>query len=814
MTQRQLEALRVVAEGKFAPCLVKEEDGAWYARWRGLGGDDNSWIDEAVRNAAMTPLSADAEHQRHESLHDAWLMALRSRTGLVVWDDSECAAFSAILEKWASRSDDDASSRGSLAFKFISANGEFFIECTSPKGREEYAALGRSVEFFGPLRSLRSSGPSMMRVSLNRSEAETFLRSGARRLRDAGYIVNGCEVAAQVTAHIDIDTSDSAAAPAAPLKAKLVIHVAGEEVDAEEIRFLLEQGSTLVFFRNRWIEVDRGILREALRALERADGGKLSRIEAIAFAQGIGSVGRIQVEEVRAHGWLRGLVNELRASGSLALHTGPVPGFVGELRPYQARGVAWLKFLTDHGFGALLADDMGLGKTIQTIAWLCLHSEKFADGSLQLADDPSTNHQPPGTNYQLPTTDYQLPTTNYQLSSPTLIVTPLSLIANWRHELKRFAPQLRVYVHHGDRRHVASGFRKAAAECDVVLTSYTLLVKDYSDISETFWGGIVIDEAQTVKNADTRAARALHALGAPRRIALTGTPVENSVSDLWSLENFLNPGFLPDRKTFADRFTKPLAIHSQDGAAKRLRHALEPFILRRLKSDPEIAAELGEKREIREYCELMPRERADYEAALEDYRASERMRGDIFTLITRLKLVCDGEGKLLRLFDLLGEIFANGESALIFTQYAKVGQRLRDELQKKFPDRSFPFMHGSLTPAKREEEIARFNAPGPSAFILSLRTGGFGLNLVKATHVIHFDRWWNPAVEAQATDRAHRIGQTSTVFVHVFITSGTIEERVDEILERKLAAAGSLVASGESFLAQMSPEEFEKIVKL
>ena len=787
MTQRQIDALRIVAEGKFVPCLVKEEDGAWYARWRGIGGDENAWIDEAVRSAAMSPLSADAEHQHHETLHDAWLMALRSRTGLVIWDDAECSAFSAILADWAARADDSAASRNSLAFTFVSSGGEFFIDCTFPKGRDEYAALGRSVEFFGPLRNLRMSADGVMRASLNRSEAELFLRSGARRLRDAGYAVAGCEVAAQITAHIDLDAGEAAAA-SAPLKAKLVVHVAGEEVDAEEIRFLLEQGSSLVFFRNRWIEVDRGILREALRALERADGGKLSRIEAIAFAQGIGSVGRIQIEEVRAHGWLRGLVNELRASGSLSLHTGPVRGFVGELRPYQARGVAWLKFLTDHGFGALLADDMGLGKTIQTIAWLCLQS--------------------------IQSTGSRLPTTGPQSPSANLIVAPLSLISNWRHELVRFAPGLRVYVHHGDRRHVASGFRKAVAENDVVLTSYTLLVKDYTDISEVAWNAIVIDEAQTVKNADTRAARALHALGAPRRIALTGTPVENSVSDIWSLENFLNPGFLPDRKTFAERFSKPLAIHSQDGAAKRLRHALEPFVLRRLKSDPEIAAELGEKREIREYCELMPRERADYEAALEDYRASERMRGDIFTLITRLKLVCDGEGKMLRLFDLIDAIFDAGESALVFTQYAKVGKALKDALEKKFPGKAFPFMHGALSPAKREEEISRFNAPGPSAFILSLRTGGFGLNLTKATHVIHFDRWWNPAVEAQATDRAHRIGQSSTVFVHVFITSGTIEERVDEILERKLATAGSLVSSGESFLAQMSPEEFEKIVRL
>ncbi len=778
MTQRQREALLAVAEGRFVPCLVKEDDGAWYARWRGVGDDDNPWLDEAVRRGTMTPLSEDAEDQRHETLHDAWLMALRSRTGLVKWDDAQCAAFAAVLERWAARAEDDAAARASIAVRFVSSGGEFHLECRAPKDAAGYAALGRITEFFGPLRSLRSAGGGgVMRAALNRSEAELFLRSGARRLRDAGYRVEGCDISAQVTAEVDLDSPDAPAASeaAAALKPRISIRVAGEEVSAEELRFLLEQGSTMVFFRDRWIEVDRGILREALRALERSGDGRLTRMEAVAFAQGIGSVGRMQIAKVRAHGWLRGLVNELRANGSLTLATGRMRGFAGELRPYQSRGVAWMKFLADHGFGALLADDMGLGKTIQTIAWLCLDADR-------------RRH-------------------------PALIVAPLSLIANWRHEFERFAPGLRVYVHHGERRHTASGFGKAAKESDVVLTSYSLLVKDYTDISETEWDALVIDEAQTVKNADTRAARALLALGAPRRIALTGTPVENSVTDIWSLESFLNPGFLPDRKTFAEKFARPIAANAADGAAKRLRHALEPFVLRRLKSDPEIAAELGEKREIREYCELTPRERADYEAALEDYRAGERMRGDIFALITRLKLVCDGAGKTMRLFDLVESIFANGESVLVFTQYAKVGQALKTALEKRFPN-PVPFMHGALTPAKREEEIARFNAPGPAAFILSLRTGGFGLNLVKATHVIHFDRWWNPAVEAQATDRAHRIGQKSTIFVHVFITSGTIEERVDEILERKLATAGTLVASGESFLAQMSPDEFAKMVAL
>jgi len=332
---------------------------------------------------------------------------------------------------------------------------------------------------------------------------------------------------------------------------------------------------------------------------------------------------------------------------------------------------------------------------------------------------------------------------------------------------------------------------------DVTVTSYNLLVRDYSEISEIAWKTLILDEAQAIKNAETQAACAVRALTPSRRIAMTGTPVENSVADLWSLEEFLNPGLLGERKAFADRFVKPIALDLQSAAGRRLRHALEPFVLRRLKSDREIAAELGEKREIREYCELTDGQRREYETALADFRASDREQGDVFALLTRLKLICDGAGKLERMFELVEGIFAAGESALVFTQYAKVGQWLQTQLEQRFA-RRFPFLHGALTAGERERMIAEFTATRrPSLFILSLKAGGFGLNLTKATHVIHFDRWWNPAVENQATDRAHRIGQTKTVFVHLFISSGTLEEHVDEILTRKARVADSVITEAE-----------------
>jgi SNF2 family DNA or RNA helicase len=259
---------------------------------------------------------------------------------------------------------------------------------------------------------------------------------------------------------------------------------------------------------------------------------------------------------------------------------------------------------------------------------------------------------------------------------------------------------------------------------------------------------------------------------------------------------------------------KPLQLDEKSVAGKRLSRALEPFILRRTKDDRAISGELGEKREIKEYCILAPRSRAEYESALDDYRSGERRHGDMFALITRLKLICNGPGKFERLFELLETVFASGESALVFTQYAKTGAEIRSALAERFK-RRFPYLYGSLSAAQRQNEIDSFNSErGPSAFILSLRAGAFGLNLTKATHVIHFDRWWNPAVETQATDRAHRIGQTKTVFVHSFVTEGTLEERIDAILERKSRVAGTLVASGESFLKSLTADEFDELVSL
>ena len=764
LSPKQREALKLVADGKFFPDFVKEEDG-WHARWRAVSVD-NGWVDEYVRAAAVTRLSEDAEDQKHETLHDAWMMALKSRTGLVVWDDAECAAFAAELRDWSGAAEEDVAARRQVKFTFA----PFKVVCTFPRNRRGLKALGQSIYVFPPLRGMRGDT-----VELTRAEAESFVRVGAKDLRDAGYTVEGVDLAAAISAEAELLTPESAD-DTKKVELKLTVKVAGEAVTAAEIRFLLDQGSSLVYFRDRWIEVDRDLLRQALRALEKKNSKVASPLT---FAMGLGRIGSLELEEVKTHGWLRGLVNTLRGQGGLAVASAEtIPGLNGTLRPYQARGVAWLEFLTSHGFGALLADDMGLGKTIQTIAW-----------ALRLRQQPNnrTTEQPDNR------------TTERSNNRTVLIVAPLTLLSNWEHEFAKFAPSLKVYVHHGDLRRLGSGFRRAAGEADVVVTSYNLLVKDYSSVSEVAWSGLVLDEAQAIKNPDTQVAKAVRALTPPNRIALTGTPVENTVGDIWSIEEFLNPGFLGDRKHFEEHFVKPLGLDEQSAAGKRLKYALEPFVLRRLKSDPEIAAELGPKREIKEYCALSPEQRKDYELALEDFRVHDHTQGDVFALLTNLKLICDGAGKLERLYELLEAIFASGESALVFTQYAKVGAMLQKELLARF-GRRFPFLHGGLSASAREAQIRLFNSGARTvgtAFILSLKAGGFGLNLTKATHVIHFDRWWNPAVENQATDRAHRIGQDRTVFVHQFITTGTLEEHVDEILERKSRVAGAVITEME-----------------
>ena len=803
-------AARIVAAGQFLPDLEERPDG-FHAVWRPIQSSIlnpqssifNLLLDLLVRRAGRSPLEGDTA--RHETIHDAWLAALRSDSGLLRWPDADDAReLMRQLRAWRAPLAVSAADRAALTFTLVPSPSEEapwqLALAAPPATRMGLVSLGQAASVFPPLRSLRGGT-----VDLSRAEAETFLQTDAAALSAAGYSVAipagvaGEHLSAVAELGEDANPETSTPAPAAStshVPTKITIRVDGEVVSEQEIEFLLDQNSPLVFFRNRWIEVDRNVLREALRVLRATKAKKLSVREATSFALGLGRFGRLRIDEVKAHGWLRGLLNELRGDQAFAVLPPPA-GLRGTMRDYQLRGFSWLAFLAKWGFGPCLADDMGLGKTIQAIAFI-LHLRE----------------------HTLPKNNPTLSQSHNPTIKPALVVAPVSVTTNWVRELRKFAPGMKVMLHQGSDRLIGSSFARACARADVVVTGYSLLVKDFRLFADASFAALVLDEAQTIKNPDTQAARAARALDVPVKVALTGTPLENSANDLWSIEEFLNPGLLGERKAFEETFTRAIREDAQSGATARLKHILEPFMLRRLKTAPGIAAELGPKREIREYCPLSAAQRRRYEDALAAYRADvaaadgEPSRGRMLALLTELKLVCDGDGKFARLGDLLEGIFANGESCLVFTQYAKVGRQIRDFLREEF-GRTFPFLHGSLSPAEREAEIQAFNAdPEPNAFILSLKAGGFGLNLTRATHVIHFDRWWNPAVENQATDRAHRIGQAKTVFVHTFICAGTLEDRIDELLVSKRQLADEVVAGGESFLLKMNPREFERTVSL
>ena len=781
-------AAKGISEGRVVPDAEPCE-GGFRAVWRSVGDADPFLTDALMRTAALSPL--EMVSGKIETVHDAWLAALRRPDGRVQWPVADdAAAFVRHVSEWLSPLALTPEERARLKFTLAppsSPDGEWRLLCDPPATRKGLTALGQAAVVFPPLRSLTGGSAALSPESL-----EAFVRTGAANLSAAGFAVDIPDglLGEHVTAAAELVSQEGAAdmnnRPGGGIEARLKVRVDGVVVDEQTIEFILDQHTPFVFFNDHWIEVDRFALREALKALRAAKGRKLSLREAVSFSLGTQRAGRLKIEEVKAHGWLRGLLNELRGEERFR-ELPPPEGLAGELRDYQRRGVAWMAFLAQWGFGPLLADDMGLGKTIQTISWI-LHF-KQTRGEWKRAG--------------------------------VLVVAPVSVTTNWTREIARFAPGLSVYLHQGSDRAMGGSFLRRAHKADVTVTGYSLFVRDFRDFAAAGYAALVLDEAQTIKNPDTRAAKAARGLGADVRIALTGTPLENSAGDLWSLEEFLNPGLLGSRHDFTESFSRPIREDANSGAAARLKHILEPFLLRRLKTDPGVAAELGEKREVREYCPLSAEQKLRYEDALAAYRNDRAAesgegsgRGRVLALLTELKLICDGEGKFARLVDLLEDIFAAGESALIFTQYAKVGREIRSLLEEEF-GKKFPFLHGALSTDEREREIAAFNEdPEPNTFILSLKAGGFGLNLTRATHVIHFDRWWNPAVENQATDRAHRIGQKNTVFVHLFITPGTLEDRIDELLESKRRLAGEVVGSGEAFLLKMSGEEFDKMVAL
>jgi hypothetical protein len=572
----------------------------------------------------------------------------------------------------------------------------------------------------------------------------------------------------------------------------------GQSLTEAEFQALAEAKSGLVHLRGKWVEVDRDKLAAGLKALGSRRSGQMRAGEFLRTAMfGLDDDG-LPLEGVEAQGWLGDLL-----SGAAEQRCAPAAapaGLHAVLRPYQERGVGWLAFMERVGLGAVLADSMGLGKTIQVLTLLEAEREQKRRGGRRA----------------------------------TLLVCPMSLVANWQREAARFTPGLEVHVHHGAERLSGEQFRAAVADAHLIITTYGLALRDRAELAAVDWHRIVVDEAQAIKNAGTKQARAVRALAAPHRIALTGTPVENRLADLWSILEFANPGLLGTAESFKERFARPIERDGDERAAERLRRATGAFVLRREKTDPAIISDLPEKVEMKVVCNLTKEQASLYQATvdgmLREIAEADGVgrRGLVLALLTRLKQICnhpahflkDGSrlpgrsGKLARVEELCDEVLAAGEKALLFTQYAEFGGMLRAHLAERF-GREVAFLHGGVPKRARDELVLRFEEPdGPPLFVLSLKAGGVGLNLTAANHVIHVDRWWNPAVENQATDRAFRIGQRRDVQVRKLMCAGTLEERIDRVIEDKQDLAERIVGTGEGWLTELSVAELRDVIRL
>lgn len=616
------------------------------------------------------------------------------------------------------------------------------------------------------------------------------------------------------------------------------------EVDLSEAEFadLVSRNARLVRFRGEWIQLDPALLaqiRKAMSSVDRRQGLSFQDVlqlhllgdsDAALDRSSEGSLTEEEAEvseriklEVELNEHLIKLISQLNQQAEHPKLAVPL-GLQAELRAYQQEGYAWLTFLRRFGLGACLADDMGLGKTVQLIAYL-LHIKE------------NTLTEPDST-------------------IPSLIICPTSVLGNWQKELHRFAPSLKVLLHYGGKRLNEEAFITEAMHADVVLTSYATCSLDQETLQGLTWTTICLDEAQNIKNAQTKQSAAVRSLPARHRIALTGTPIENRLSELWSIYDFINPGYLGSARTFTNQFANAIEKDHDTQRTADLQKLIKPFMLRRKKKDPAIQLDLPEKNEMKTYVNLTAEQGALYEQTvnslmekMQKLEGIER-KGAILAALTKLKQLCDhpvlmtkeplpdtttptGENssidtemlvsrssKLERLLAMVKELREEGERCLIFTQYIGMGQMLKLVLQQELQEPVL-YLNGSTSKSARDRMIEQFQSTEepasddqPNVFILSLKAGGVGLNLTAANHVFHFDRWWNPAVENQATDRAYRMGQTRDVQVHKFISLGTLEERIDEMLENKQQLSENVISTSEGWITELSTDALKDLFTL
>ncbi|AJW38260.1 ATP-dependent helicase [Rhodococcus sp. 15-725-2-2b] len=836
---------RWVRGGRVVPAL-KLMDGQWWPRWRLVGGErQRAWLSELA--VAMPSVQRAGERPKKilddmvEELTDPIVRSVLGRPdsehpllSALIRDDpyvDGTQQMSTLLDNWRASltvdepslvlrllepDDDDGvvdSSSEESAESFwtlqvcLRADGE--APRPVPMSRKVDATLlsiavrklGEAVAAYPRLRDLPSQ-EGTLDLLLPTSVVIDLVEHGATALQATGTTVllprAWTRLDPSMRLRVDSPAVTKAAADRAVGMDELVSYdwqlQLGDMVltEAEMNRLAVSKGD-LVRLRGQWVLADGGQLARAAKyvAEHHGDGTALSTLMR---EMTLADPPPAPVQDIRATGWAATLLEP----GAVP-ETIPVPaGVNATLRPYQQRGLDWLAFMSRLGLGAVLADDMGLGKTLQVLTLLA-HEKS---------------------------------------STPTLLVAPMSVVGNWQREAAKFTPALRVLVHHGPARSKGDELDRAIAEHDLIVTTYALMAKDRAQLSEQTWRRVVLDEAQHIKNSGTVQAKAALAIPADHKLALTGTPVENRLDELRSILDFANPGMLGRPSDFRKRFSVPIERENDESAVSRLRAITSPFILRRVKTDPTVISDLPEKNEMTVRANLTAEQAALYKAVVDEMMAQiadakgMKRKGAVLSALTRLKQVCnhpahflsDGSpvlkrgqhrsGKIGLVEDMLDSILGDNEKALLFTQFREFGELVAPYFAERFGT-DLPFLHGGVSKSKRDEMVEKFQSGnGPPIMMLSLKAGGTGLNLTAANHVVHLDRWWNPAVENQATDRAFRIGQRKNVEVRKLLCVGTVEERIDSMLVSKQDLANLAVGTGENWVTEMDTAELQELFRL
>ncbi|NHK30476.1 MAG: DEAD/DEAH box helicase [Asgard group archaeon] len=655
--------------------------------------------------------------------------------------------------------------------------------------------------------SLESSFPS--EIILDEIDAFRFLTDYSHTLEQNNLnllLPSWWKNPNKISLNLNIDPSNQTTNPDSVFRLNSFLNFEWEiaigdtTLSAAEFEKLAELRVPFIEIRGRWIKLDLEEVKESIALIkEKYNELKYKDILQLSLLEDI-EENNISIA-VNGGRFLEELVTRVNRRSKIQTLQTP-DSFIGELRPYQVDGFSWLKFLRDYGFGACLADDMGLGKTIQLIAFLLYEIEE-----------------------------------ENNVQSPSLLICPTSIVGNWFKELNRFAPSLRVLIHHGSDRLFDEIFTERVFDYDLVITTYNLANRDKNLLSQTEWKNIILDEAQNIKNPHAKQTRAIKELNGAFKVALTGTPIENRLTELWSIMDFLNPGYLGSLRKFENDFVGSIQKNDDKNALAKLTKLVKPFILRRLKTDPTIIDDLPEKFETNIHCSLSEEQTILYEAVVKNLFKQLNLakgiqrKGLVLSTITKLKQVCnhpaqfmhDPNGKLDersckfdRLVEMLEEVLANNDKALLFTQYKELGLMLQRFLEKELGEEVL-FLCGDTSTKNREMLIQRFqdeNPKGPNLFILSIKAGGVGLNLTAANHVFHIDRWWNPAVENQATDRAFRIGQEKNVLVHKFICIGTLEESIEQLINQKKKLADNIISTGDVGLTELSIDDLREVLSL